>query len=65
MGVGRTSLVFKELIFEPLLNNESLGAKCTWAQVTVFWSCLLFSRHMCMEGITAAPRTPRSCKLKP
>lgn len=27
MGLGHTSPVFKELIFEPLLNSESLGAK--------------------------------------
>lgn len=54
------------MIVEPLLNNESLGgAKCTWAKVTMFWTCLLFSRNACTEGVIAAPRSPRTCKLRP
>lgn len=53
------------MIFEPLLNNGSLGSACTGAKVTMGWTCLLFSRNTCMEGVLAAPVFPRACELRP
>lgn len=50
------------MIFEPLVNNGSLGWACTWAKVTMVWTWLLFSRNTCMEGVIAAPVSLRTCE---